>query len=283
MNNKAKMTLFAASISAGLMTLITGTGLLLKQKITSLEPDIPEVPPETALLFQFDYSPYCVKARYCLEFKQVDYQTVELTPLLHSAFSQRFSGQRKVPYIQHQGKIITDSTDIALYLDETYPTPPLFPPDPQLREEILLLEDWIDEALQPALARLAYLHYYHHPETVINNSDLKTGMPLLEPLKPWLTPPMIRRAMFKMGVGPNDRKRLEARLWEIMERLKARLKDKDYLVGSQLSLADLSLASALSVVDRLPWLAEHPKMRWLLDWRTVILNEIKDPTSNAKA
>lgn len=273
MKDTTKMALFAGT-SAGLATLMAGAGVFFKRKIAALEPELPQVDPQTALLFQFSYSPYCVKAQYCLELKKIPFQSVELTPLLHSAFSQRFSGQRKVPYIQHQGKIIADSTAIALYLDELCPSPPFFP-EPQLREDVLLIEDWIDEALQPALARLAYLHYYQHPEIVLKNPELTTGMPFLKPFKPILTPPMIRRAMFKMGVSPNDGPRLEARLWEIMERLKARLENKDYLVGSQLSLADISLASALSVLDRLPWLAEHPKMRWLLDWRTVILNEIQ--------
>jgi len=273
MKSQTKLAWVAAGLSMGAATL-AGAGVFVKKKISGLEPDLPSVDADTALLFQFAYSPYCVKVRYCLEFKQIPYKVVELTPLIHSSFSQRFSGQRKVPYIQHQDKIIADSSAIALYLEEYSPSPALFPADAQLREDVLLLEDWIDESLQPALARLAYLYYYNHPEIVVKNSDLKTGMPILEPLKPILTPPMIRRAMFKMGVSPQDGPRLEVRLWEIMRLLEARLENKDYLVGGQLSLADLSLASALSVLDRLPWLAEHPKMRWLLDWRTVILNEI---------
>lgn len=268
MGSKSALTLAGTAIG-----FLWGASVFAQRRLNQLEPRVPEVDDNTALLFQFAYSPYCVKARYCLDYKGIPYRTVELTPLLHSAFSKRFSGQRKVPYLRYRGQVMADSSAIARYLDLLQPTPPLFPAEPELREEVLLWEDWLDEAFLPALSRLAYLHYHEHPEVVLQNAELKTGMPLLEPLKPLLVPPMIRRAMFKMGIAPGDGPQLEARFWEVLERVKQRLQDRDYLVGENVTLADLSLAASLSVLDRLPWLAEHRDLQWLLDWRTVLLNE----------
>src|SRR5436309_8881 len=59
-----------------------------------------------------------------------------------------------------------DCTPRLLYLEQTYPRPPLLPADPALRAECLLLEDWSDAVLLPLTRRLAYWHTLSVPGTI---------------------------------------------------------------------------------------------------------------------
>jgi glutaredoxin len=85
---------------------LLGAGLagayLARKKLQGMAPKLPEVSPETVLLFQFAYSPYCIKVQHALRYKQIDFEVVELLPIVHSAYTQKVSGQPKVPYIQHR-------------------------------------------------------------------------------------------------------------------------------------------------------------------------------------
>jgi maleylpyruvate isomerase len=47
------------------------------------------------------------------------------------------SGQDLVPVLEtDDGRVLTDSTTIVAWIDQTWPTPPLFPPDPAGRREV---------------------------------------------------------------------------------------------------------------------------------------------------
>jgi glutathione S-transferase len=79
--------------------------------------------------------------------KELPY-TVREVPL-----TQAFTAVRKVnpigklPCLEHDGRFIGDSTDIAHHLEAQFPEPPLVPRDPKLRGLCHMLEDWADESL----------------------------------------------------------------------------------------------------------------------------------------
>lgn len=262
---------------AGLIGILAGAtlagGWLFKRQFDKLAPHIPEVDDDTVLLFQFDYSPFCVKVRYILDYKRIPYQTVELTPLIHRRFSYQQSGQFKVPYIRHRGRVLYDSSRIALYLEEQYPEPALLPADPAQREHVLLLEDWLDEALAPALSRPTYVSSYLNPTPLIDNPALSTGLSALDRFKPQIIPLMLWRNMSLNGLRPEDLPALEERAHEVLTRIKALLK-REYLVREQVTLADLTLAAHLYNADKLPLLGQNETYRWLLNWKERRLAEI---------
>lgn len=246
---------------------------LVKQRLEKLEPQVPAVAPDTLILYQFDYSPYCVKVRHILDFKKIPYQVVEITPLIHRAFSRRQSGQVKVPYLRHGEKVICDSSAIALYLEETFPTPALFPADRALKEQVLLLEDWLDEGFQPALGKATYVHNYLHPQPLIDNPHLSTGIPALDRYKAQIVPLMLWRNLKVQKLSPADLPQLEKRAREVLERIKALLV-REYLVGDTLTLADIALMAHLYNDDKLPLLGPGSEYRWLIEWRDRRLAEI---------
>jgi glutathione S-transferase len=60
-----------------------------------------------------------------------------------------------VPALRFAGRRIQTNRAIARFLDHEQPEPPLFPPDPEQREEVERAERWGDEVLQMAARRLA--------------------------------------------------------------------------------------------------------------------------------
>jgi glutathione S-transferase len=77
--------------------------------------------------------------------------------------------------------------------------------------------------------------------------------------------------MRKQGLTGAMLPALEARAREVLNHLQALLKDRTYLVGEQLSLADLTLFAHLSVLDKLPMLQTAAELQWLRDWQSRML------------
>src|ERR1700722_14657084 len=97
------------------------------------------------VLHRFGLSHYCEKARAVLDFKGLDYRIEEHVPGPGQIAVVRLSGQRKLPVLEHDGKILHDSTAIALYLESTFPAARrLLPEDPARRDKVLSLEDQLD-------------------------------------------------------------------------------------------------------------------------------------------
>jgi glutathione S-transferase len=98
-------------------------------------------------LHQFRHSAFCEKVRLILAAKGLAYSVVEVTPGLGQLQLLRLSGQRQVPVLVDGAEVITDSSAIALYLEDQVAEPALLPVDPAERARVLLLEDWADTAL----------------------------------------------------------------------------------------------------------------------------------------
>jgi glutathione S-transferase len=98
-------------------------------------------------LYSFAISPFVHKVAAMLDYKRLPYRTVFIHPTKKAEIA--FSGKKLVPIIDDDGTIVEDSTDILLYLEDKYPTPPALPADPAARKAVLALEDWIDAVLGP--------------------------------------------------------------------------------------------------------------------------------------
>jgi glutathione S-transferase len=106
-----------------------------------------------ARLFQFLTSPFCAKVRKILDYKGVDYETLEVDYLERKELLTA-SGQIMVPALTlESGETIVDSDRIAMRLEEMYPEPTIFPPGQ--RGLHLALARYIDTAVEDALFRLA--------------------------------------------------------------------------------------------------------------------------------
>jgi glutathione S-transferase len=85
-----------------------------------------------------------MKVRAILDYKGIDYRRID--PLA-ARRRLRQQGTGKVPAIELEGRLVTDSTDIAYLLDDRFPDPPLLPRGQRERALVHAIEDWADESL----------------------------------------------------------------------------------------------------------------------------------------
>lgn len=102
-----------------------------------------------ARLYQFLTSPFCAKVRKVLDFKDVEYEIVEVDYLERKELLIA-SGQMTVPVLTlASGETIVDSARIVRRLEELYPEPTLLPPSWSGMHQVLA--DYIDTQLEDAL------------------------------------------------------------------------------------------------------------------------------------
>jgi glutathione S-transferase len=196
------------------------------------------------VLYQYQISPFCDKVRRILHLKRQPYEVVEVPPS-RTPLIGRKNPARKLPFIEHDGRVIADSTVIALHLEETFPEPAILPSDPRERALSHLLEDWADESLY-FYEMLLRFTLPHNAERWLPQLLWSEAAPVRALMKPIL-PTVIRRQLHSQGLG---KKPLDAVLDDLdrhLDALDARL-DGDWLVGSRLSLADIAVFVQLDCI-----------------------------------
>ena len=205
---------------------------------------------ETKTLYQFPISHFCEKARWSLDAKGVSYRIKNLMPGLHVLMLRRVSGTRSVPVLVDGATTVTDSTAIALYLDRAYPGARLVPEGEPERARTLDLDTYFNRMAGETVRRWLYGELMNEgPGNAV--AAMFGGYPAPVRGLGKLLAPMIEKELRRMyrinaeSVAQSRRGLLEAA---------QRLEDETggdpgrYLVGSSLSLADITAASTLSVI-----------------------------------
>jgi glutathione S-transferase/RNA polymerase-associated protein len=114
-------------------------------------------------LFDDVFSPYARKVRMALYEKGVPFERVRAlhgdcnrTDFLH------VNPRAEVPALVDGDFSLFDSTVICEYLEDRYPTPPIYPGDPQGRAACRLIEDLADTQLDAALYAVTVVEYGRH-------------------------------------------------------------------------------------------------------------------------
>jgi glutathione S-transferase len=216
-------------------------------------------------LIQFPTSHFCLKARMTLDWKGLRYEKKTVYPLLQGAV-QKLSGQRKVPVLLVNGRAIPDTTDIALYLDERYPDPPLLPSDSALARRALLWEDWADESLSFIARDMVYARLLEHPDLI--------GNFLPKALRP-RTPAAAKKAAArlvtgvftaKFGIDRYQMDRAAVRLPTALSLIAGEIAETGFLVGDRLSLADIAVAAGLDPLRLVQLAGDGPMWGPLFAW-----------------
>ena len=98
------------------------------------------------------FSPYCWRTRLALAHKGLDVETVPWRFTDKAALA--FSGQERVPVLVDGGRVVTDSWQIALYLEDAYPDRPTLFGGEGGRAVARFVNSWADRVLHPGVARL---------------------------------------------------------------------------------------------------------------------------------
>jgi len=200
------------------------------------------------VLWHIRISHYSEKARWALGYKNVEHDRRAPPPGLHMAVALWLTrgAQKTFPVLELGGRHIGDSTAIIAALEETFPSPPLYPEDPGERERALELEDWFDEGLGPDIRLLAW------HEALLDREKLAQG--LSDDI-----PPPLRRLRgasagaaryaggfvnLRYGVKAEEAaKRARGQVIAALDHLEAELDGNEYLVGDRFTVADLTAAA----------------------------------------
>lgn len=92
-------------------------------------------------------SPYVRKVLACLELKGIAYEIDPITPFFGNDEFERLSPLRRIPVLIDGDVVLSDSSVIAAYIDETYADPPLLPAAPAERARARWFEEYADTRL----------------------------------------------------------------------------------------------------------------------------------------
>jgi glutathione S-transferase len=218
-------------------------------------------------LLQFSTSHYCRKARLALGYKQIPYQVENLTPGLHRLRLQPLTSTATLPVLIPQTggetggeeNAIADSSDIFQFLDQYQPDPLLLPTDPVARRQALQIEDWLDESIGTA-TRFVYYQFRS-----------KEGKSLDASLVSQVIIQVVRR---QYGITERSAAAAAKRLDLALDWLHDRWQS-GYLVGNQLSVADLTAAALLSPLARIP--VYRQQADWLFQQIAAIHQQCQEP------
>lgn len=184
-------------------------------------------------------SPYCWKVEMALVAKGIEYE------LLNTLNPKSANPHGKLPYLELDGRGYEDSTHIVRTIDAVSEHGPcLIPKDPMLASEANVWEDWADESL-----------YWHGVRAKFVDDEgwsrISAEMVKLLPAEVLgvVAKPFIRRDLRKkidqQGLTRRSPERADEELDRHLDSLEMRLSDRDYLVGGELSIADLSVTAMI--------------------------------------
>lgn len=206
------------------------------------------------VLHQWEISPYCNKIRRILARKGLDYRAINYNGL-QAAKAQKLTPAGKLPVMDYDGERVQDSSAIAAYLEQKHAQNPVFPQDPVERARCRIWEDWADESLY------FYTVYFRwaKPDTFRQTVALLCeGRPTWER---WIfslaAGPGMKRKISYQGLGRLPEARVEEQFFGHLDAIETILDGRDWLVGEQLSIADISVAAQLSEVLRTSSLKER--------------------------
>jgi glutathione S-transferase len=199
------------------------------------------------VLWQIDISHYAEKARWALDYKEVDHVRRSPLPGTHipiALFLTR-GAQPTIPVLQMDGRAIGDSTAIIAALDAKFLDQPLYPSKPDERERALDLEDWFDENLGPHTRLLPFYELIQEPDLFAEIAAESVPGPLGK-VKPVVG--AYARGYTSLRWGANrsaDAERAREAIVAAFDKLEAELEQGggEFLVGDRLSVADVTAAS----------------------------------------
>ena len=206
------------------------------------------------VLYQFPLSHYCEKARWLLDFKDLEYSVKNLFPATHRLLTLWKANSTTVPLVKDGKEWIGDSTELAFYLDAKYILRPLLPSNPDLRRQAIILEDLADKA-GVHVRRWAYSQALASEQVT---DLLFNDYPMVKPFKKQLAP-FIKRGIGQMYQANPEKGAISLqKMLKVMDDIEEKLiaNGGRYLVGDCLGLADISVASLFVPVLALkdtPW------------------------------
>ena len=170
-----------------------------------------------------------------------------------------------VPTLVHDGRVLYESNVIIEYLDEIYPTPSLRPTDPYERAHMRIWMDRIEHVLHRNINLVSWTKQGRYKrfegmsktelQNVLDNQATEAKRAIL-------------KKRLEEGVSDVATVFAEARVAEVLDKMEDRLKNRPWLCGDNISLADVSVAPFLErfEANKMPGLTDWTKRPKLGNW-----------------
>lgn len=203
-------------------------------------------------LYEAGMSTCAQKVRFTLEQKGLPWEGITVD--LHGGenYSPEFrkiNPKAIIPVLDDDGDMIYESNSICIYLDEKYPEKPLMPADPKGRADVRELLQAIDEQIHHDSSALTY--------GIAFRPGVRAKYDTEEKLQGYLNgmPDAGRRAskgdVIRKGVESTECTIAVQRLSLILSRLEEKLQNSAFLVGDQLTIADIAYSPYMTRLTHL--------------------------------
>jgi glutathione S-transferase len=190
------------------------------------------------ILHQFHLSPFNEKVQRLLNFKGVPFEE-KYWRIADRGKILKISPTGKLPALEHDGRIVCDSTDMVHYLEEKFPNRPLIPAHPKPAGMVHVLEDWADESLYFYEMRLRFgtpgNQERNIPRLIANEP------PALRWLLGHLLPRVLRKTTATQGIGRKSRDQLQVDTERHIAAVAGLLGEDEWLLANRITLADLAV------------------------------------------
>jgi len=199
-------------------------------------------------LHTFLFSHYAERARWALDLSGREYTERRLLPGVHWPIIRRIAPKTTIPVLVHDAKVVQGSGAILDYLQQRLGATLLAPP-PAAARDCAKIEELAERAFGLGTSRIFYATMLHHRDELL---DMWTqGGPSWGHAYCRVTFPLIaigtRRNYAIRADTVEEAKDLFRRAMDTTDRA---LADGPYLVGDQISRADITVASLLSIMAR---------------------------------
>ena len=191
-------------------------------------------------LYHHGASTCSVKVRLALAEKGQDFESEHIDLLKgeqHDPEYVKLNPNHVVPTLVHDGRVLVESGLIIQYIDETYSGVSLTPDDPFARHQMRLWMKRIDE-LHPNAGVLTYAIGPRNLIIQLPEAEREAAIQAIpDPVKR-----QNRRDVIELGVkAPQFRGALAAFI-AFLDQMESALVDREWLAGSEFSLADIAAA-----------------------------------------
>ncbi|MCB0856576.1 MAG: glutathione S-transferase N-terminal domain-containing protein [Solirubrobacterales bacterium] len=214
-----------------------------------------------ATLFSLPGSHPAMTVKLMLDFKGIEYRTVDIMPLMHKAAVRAlgFPGTT-VPALKFNGESLQGSVEIARALDRMVPEPPLLPADEEARKKVLIAEAFGEAELQHAVRQILWNAVRRKPRSI--GTFLKgSNLPLPPSVASYTSGPIIwGEYKVNNSTDENARANLSA-LPGWLDRLDGWVAE-GVLDGESLNAADFQIATSIRLActlqDLKPFIVDRP-------------------------
>jgi glutathione S-transferase len=176
-----------------------------------------------------------------MDHKGLDYELEEVPAGTQRMLRLRGFPGGTVPALDWHGQRVQTNIEIARFLDEVKPDPPLFPADPERRAKVEEIERWVDDVFQMETRRLLFAGALDWPGKLTDAGDDGRMGPLLYRTRGR------RRAVIRLGrvvfkVNRETERKLLDRLPGHLDRIDGWI-EAGLLNGDELTAADYAVAA----------------------------------------